>query len=566
MGKYMKVCKKNILILAAAFLCGAIYSQNNAVQENGAEAVEEIFLPDVSTVISGGAPKVGKSAISDFTDVLPSADKQVDYVIPELPETSESGTLNSDSVLQVAPEKTIYVEGVAGGGYPGYITGNFKIYRQTGISPFKVEFGHDSANGYAGKSLTSAYSDRETYIAAEKVFKTKRTQLNLGGKFESDNDGLQNKFENISGITKETLSANFDWKMDFENGVGFGFSSDGNWYKRYATVTGTPVTKIEDYAKNIGFLDFLPKGSFWWKNNGFELKFNASYNLAYDLKNALFGYKATSRGDFSVDFSWQDKSETAKIYANAGIVVGNHIGGNDFVVPFCAGTDFSFKNALSSRKITLGFEGGLDSYLLEVSSLENKFKFAVVAAMPEETSDFYGKATMLFPIKDRFTLSAFSEFRKTAFDNGLIEPDYDVKVSVSDIFGQYLFVQDEKTQFNTDINFAVRVGIANISANWKSYWIDVPADEASQFVNAAISLQTENSAFGFDGSFGLSLNPDDDNVPEVDLSVFWRLTPAVRLAVTVDDVVKLISGEEREYAGEYISRSGTVALLVKFFF
>ena len=154
--------KKNTIILAiftAIFTGGILFSQET-------EELDEISLPDVSTVISGGAPKVGKSAISDFSDVLPSSDSETEDFIPRLPETSETGTLNSDAVLKTSPEKSIYVEGLAGGGFPGFIAGNFKIYRETGLSPFVVEFGHESANGYSGRNLSSAYSDLEKFISA----------------------------------------------------------------------------------------------------------------------------------------------------------------------------------------------------------------------------------------------------------------------------------------------------------------------------------------------------------------------------------------------------------------
>jgi hypothetical protein len=63
--------------------------------------------------------------------------------------------------------------------------------------------------------------------------------------------------------------------------------------------------------------------------------------------------------------------------------------------------------------------------------------------------------------------------------------------------------------------------------------------------------------------------PTDSNadiIPIIDMSAFFRLTQAVRLAVSVEDIVKLISGDSRTYAGDYIDRSGSASILVKFFF
>lgn len=552
----MKMCKKLVLFTAAVFACSSVWSQS--------EEIEEISLPDVSTVISGGAPQVGKSAISDFTDVLPSADSRIENILPQLPDSTEAGNLNSDSVVTVAPEKTIYVEGLAGGGYPGFITGNFKIYRQTGYSPFKVEFGHESANGYSGRSLTSAFSDRDTFISADKIFQLKNMKFTLNGKFESTDDGLQDQFDNISGITKENLGGGVAWELQLPKGLCLSAGIDGDWYKRYSTVTGTPDVEIEDYADNVGIFDFDPSFGLSWEYKKFLLTFNSGYGLEYDLKDSFYGARNSSRGNFALGSEW--KNDVMKLYGSVEAVVGNHIGDNSVIVPFTCGIDFGFSSSISSRKITMGFQGGLDSNRVKICDAESAYRFAANRVMPEETSDWYVKASVGLPIKDRFTLTFDGEFRKTAFGNGALMPDYDTDKKLSDLFGQYVFEQEELTQFNTDLNFAFRVGPANISAGWKAFWVDAPELACTQYFSANVTVQNKSGRFGFDGSFGMSANPDDDNTPEIDLSAYCRLTPAVRLAVSTTDVVKLLFGSERDYAGAYISRSGTASLLVKFFF
>lgn len=552
----MKICKKTGLVMLSIVSALCLYAQN-------AEEVEEISLPDVSTVISGGAPKVGKSAVSDFTDVLPSADEKIENVIPQLPEASDAGSLNSDSVVTVAPEKTIYVEGLAGGGYPGYITGNFKIYRQTGYSPFRVEFGHESANGYSGRSLTSAFYDRETFIAAEKTFQLKKSKLELSAAFESDDDGLQNCVEDISSVTKENLGGGVKWETELGKGFGFGAGAEAGWYKRYATVTDSALA-VEEYAENVSFLELNPELYFTWKKENFSSKLSANYGLQYDIKNCLYGDASLNRGDFELSAGW--KNDVISAFASAGVIVGNRIGDNSVVVPFEAGVDFSFASKISSRRITMGMKGGMESEVLKISDAERLYKFSAFSVLPEETSSWFGKIDLALPIKDRFTLTFDGEFKTTAYKNGVIMPDYDSSAAINTIFGQYLYEQKDTTQFNTGLDFAVRIGLLNLSAEWKAFWIDVPALEAKQFAGVRASIQSKSSKFGLEAGAGLSMDPDDDNTPDLDVSAFCRLTPAVRLAVSADDVVKLITGEERDYAGEYISRSGTASVLVKFFF
>jgi len=86
--------------------------------------------------------------------------------------------------------------------------------------------------------------------------------------------------------------------------------------------------------------------------------------------------------------------------------VGDHIGDNDVIVPFNAGIDFGFNSSISSRKILMNIEGGIDSYHPLVRELEKQYWFTAVPCLCEETSDWFGNVGLNLPIKDRFTLNA----------------------------------------------------------------------------------------------------------------------------------------------------------------
>ncbi len=548
--------KSKILISLIVCFSGAfIFAQES-------ENVEEISLPDVSTVISGGAPKVGKSAVSDFSDVLPSSDSEIVMELPTLPDSSDSTSSEKDEIFKASSEKTIYVEGLAGGGFPGFITGNFKIYRETGNSPFVVDFGHEGANGYSGRDLTSSYSDRNTHIAFDKMFKVNKTKLDFKGHFNSEENGLQNKNETISGVTHETLGGSFNFIQMFSDETELGFNASGDWYKRYATVVGT--SDIADYALDVGLLYLEPELYFLWNHKGFSLKTLFCYDFEYDLKNSLDGGSAANRGDFSILLGW--KNDIVNIYGSAGVIVSNYIGDNSVIIPFSAGIDFGFNSSLSSRKIKIDLKGGLDSYRPKIIDFEKRYGFTSASYLAQETSDWFGLCSVLLPIKDRFTLNLNAEFKKSAFENGTVMADYDKKADLNKLFGQYVFIQEELTQFNTNADFSVRLGYFNFSAGWKAFWIDKPSDFGNHFASASFSFQEPKSKFGFKGSAGVSFDSEDDNTPKVDFETFFRLTPAVRLAVSLDDVVKLITDDERKVCGDYISRSGTASVLVKFFF
>ena len=183
--------------------------------------------------------------------------------------------------------------------------------------------------------------------------------------------------------------------------------------------------------------------------------------------------------------------------------------------------------------------------------------------MPTETSDWYGNLSFGIPIKETFTINFDGIFKMTAMGNGTWQPIYDTS---SVLYGQYNFETKDILQVNTVTSCSFRVGIATISAMWQACWGDVPVLGYQNFISAVASVQDTNSRMGIDCSFGMTTDSGSDYTPVINFSAFCRLTQAVRLAVSVDDVLKLILGDSRTYAGEYIGRSGSAALLIKFFF
>lgn len=551
--------KINKILSSALIFCIAAgsYAQNNASD------VEEISLPDVSTVISGGAPKVGKSAVPDYSKVLPESNKN-QQVLPQLPETSDvQSSADSIQLKGDVPQKQIYAEGIAGGGYPGYIIGDFSIYRQSGRNPFRIDFGHETANGYSGNSLSSGFFDRNTYIVANKTFSYEKMDLEFTGKYENRANGLQDKCDFISDVAQDKIEGNIDWRVKFNDSFSLNTKINGDWYKRYPVITGD-FYEIEDYAASVGIIDFNPCSVFTWKNKkNFYASVLAEYNLEYDTKDSFYDTRTINRGNFGFALGWNNDS--VKLYGSSSVIIGNETGNHPVVVPFTAGADFSLKNGLSSRKILISAKGGIDSYLPKVEALERFYKFSAVQAMPAETSDWLGSLDVSIPLKDMFTFNAKGEFRSTAYDNGTYHPVYDIDKDHPD-FGQYTYIEDSMTQFNSDLSVGFTYKILNIVAGWKNHWFDIPELCDRTELIFAISILDKKARFGFDGQFKEGFSSSNDKCPEVDLSVFFRLTKAVRLAVAATDVVKLWSGYERDYAGQYIQRSGTASVLVKFFF
>ncbi|MDY4153167.1 MAG: hypothetical protein SOX89_06305, partial [Treponema sp.] len=96
-----KFCRK--VLFCSILIFGFAFAQEaENVEEN------EITLPDVSTVIYGGAIKVGKSAVPDYSQILASDEKDSEVLKIELPysENQNENTLKAEA-LKVDREKSI---------------------------------------------------------------------------------------------------------------------------------------------------------------------------------------------------------------------------------------------------------------------------------------------------------------------------------------------------------------------------------------------------------------------------------------------------------------------------
>ena len=88
--------------------------------------------------------------------------------------------------------------------------------------------------------------------------------------------------------------------------------------------------------------------------------------------------------------------------------------------------------------------------------------------------------------------------------------------------------------------------------------------------SAAMTAETSEEWFSnieTEEDFDFGLDEDSTSiVPIFNLEGYIKLTQAVSVGAEVTDIIKLVSGTTRTYAGEYITRSGTASVIVKFFF
>ena len=529
-------------------------------EENPSDLENAITLPDVSTEIQGGAPKAGKSAVPDFSRILPT--RQTSELVPRLPEaTAPDSSASRDISLSKTDEKSIYAEGLAGIGYPGFFTGKFSVYNQTGLNPFRITFGHETLNGYASNSLTSGYFDKDTLISAEKTFSFEKGKFVADGLYNSRTNGLQNTFANISDVTKDLMGVGGKINLALPNGFAFDSKIKGSWYRRYGNVVGSPETEIPSYLENVSLMTLTPQAGFSYGYKGFFAGTELEYRGDYDIVDS-FEKSVNHRFEGGLYAGWEN--DFMHLSASGDLVFGSQTGDNPVIVPFEVAGDFSLPLSFSVRPLKIGVKGGLDSYLPEISVLEMENTFTSFEAIPGESSDWLVALDLSLPVKEIFTFGFSGEFRNTAFGNGTWTGDYDIEKNF--VCGQYLYSQKEMTQVNTKTSLSFNTKAGVFGAEWQSAWADKSANQFSQFVKATYSFQTKNSFFTLDTSVGFTPDSDRDNIPFVDFEAALKVSSAVRLAFNGTDIVKLISGNSREYAGNFISRSGNVGLVAKFVF
>lgn len=529
--------KYKILLGSILFFSSAVLSAQN------------IELPDVTTVISGDTVKAGKDALSDFNDVLVKPDNS-GKVVPVLPDVDAPGVSEVSTDSNQSGEKSIYAEGLIGGGYPSLFTGNFSVFRLSGDSPFKLSFEHNSAIGYGNHSLTEGYSDRTTVLQVEKYFQKNQFNWGFNGAYSALANGLQNHYAGVTALNQDTYEGNGSFLWNMNKGFSLGFDTEISFYNRYADVaSGTfPTASV---------IDVSPDLLFGWRGNGFTAGFTAQYWFESDLNNTVSNEK-TNRGMFDLSLNWEN--DVVKVGGNGGVIVGNRLNDNAVVPEFNIGVESSLPVYFSNRHLTFAVKGGLDSKMNKIGELEKNYKFSALTVQPEETSDWYGLLDFSIPVKDSFTGAVKFEYRQTAFGNGCWMPDTD-----NNSKNLFTYSAKDLQQFNSDLSLTYHYKIFSITGQWKSYWLDVPALTSAYQLGLDVNIQSENSKWGVDANILFNLSSENP-FPVVNLDGFVRLTPAVRLVVSVEDMITLVSGNERVYAGNFITRSGTATVLLKFFF
>ena len=559
--------KKQISKAFLIVLGFSLYAQASGTSSS--DKVEEIELPDVTTVVDGKSFTAGKDSVPDYSAILPENSAPT-VELPQMEGVKTPKNLPENKNRSDKKEKDIYAEGELGAGYPFYFKGDFSIYRASGASPFEVNFNHESSEGFSHEKSNEGYFSRETSVKGKKSLYGETGKHRAQAEYTMSDDGLQLKSDAYSDMVKHTIRADAgsDWELD--NGILISYGAEGAWFNRYGEI-------MKDSAKNGNFLDSTkildmnPYLGFGWQGEEFRAKLTGFYTLQANLggKDNLLeaedssSSERTHRGEFTLDLSWEHDFIT--LGADGSVIIGNAIGDNAALPAFTGRIDLKFDSLFDNRFITIEGRGGLASYQEKLRDLENKYKFSVCPALPSETSDWFGKLNLVFPILTSFEAKTGFEFKKTAFDNGVWEALYtDDGVNQA---GVYSVTTKKRTEFNTNLGLFADFSPFKAGVEWKSFWKDVPSLEDGQKIRLSFEYQSLDAKWNAGVSGTEALGENADKCPDISGFMGVRLAPALSLAFEVNDVIKLCHGTKRDYAhSAFITTSGNAVLLVKFQF
>ncbi|MCR5725692.1 MAG: hypothetical protein K6G80_11465 [Treponema sp.] len=538
---------------------------------------EKIELPDVTTVVTGDTLTAGKEAIPDYSVVLPSADSGV-IELPSLekpePQAAAPSTVYSGSV---SAEKNVYAEGQIGGGFPFLFLGDFAIYRATGDAPFSLTFNHRSAEDFASNKAKDGFFARTTAVGAVQSLHTDHTKNTFSASYDTADYGLQSLSAPYFDMVNHTISLTEDSTFLLPHGWFINLGGGAHWYNRFGgTSTESSKTSaseaLDDVAAHTISLDVQPHFGFGWKNDLFAAGFASSYQLQVNLGDGsnLYTYdgstyrNATHRGEF--DLNAAITTRHVVIRGKTGIVVGSALGKPALVAPFTVGTDLFIPfDESSNRDVTLSLEGGLESRQQTLRELEKLYRYSYLNVLPSETTDWYGKTALSVPLFESLTFDAAAELRKTAFENGVWTVSYTEDYDAAS--GLYCFSQENRTDLATKTGISFDWKSIAWTAVWEAHWMDVPALCEKHALCLSAVYQSSADRCTVSVGWKQALGKDSDKAPDVGAGLAVRVSGALRLALEVNDIVKLCANTTRTYAhSAYKKESGSAALLVKFQF
>lgn len=500
-----------------------------------AASKDEIYIPDLTTVIEDSSevliPEINLELSAEIE--VPEGTFSGNVLLPE-PEKKEEV---KEEVSEIVIPRPLVLEGALGAGWPGLFKGNLSLHSGDENNPDYLNAAYSTMKHYAGENQYLGHYDSNLMVSGEKVFSDEKNICQIKGRFIDLENGLQNQCEESSFYNRTSFSGEVNYSRKLPKGFIFNTAFSGDYFIRNS-----------DRINDKQFVKLFPEIQFLWTYKNFQASILGNYEYLNGLNSE------THRGVTALELTWQNKN--VMLLGNIGAVFGNRIGSQPVQAPFKLKTDVHFP--VKKSEMVLSLEGGMSSESTNVISLEQNYSYAAFTALPSEVSDWYGILNFYLPVKSAISINLNTEYRKTAFGNGFVQPVYE-DLSIKN--GLYGFDAFDRQLIKVSGWVSYNYKSISLSGGWKSYFDFVPETEgpASIFVNASY----DGNRFGALGDFSFPILAVD-YAPLINLEGSVKINSDLRIALCIDDTVKLLNGKNRICAGKYVSRSGSASLLVKY--
>lgn len=538
----IKLQSKKILFLLILCIANYVFSQTTE------QSIDTIDIPDVSTTIGGIEIPVDKDAIPDFTLILPESEP--DFLLTlELPnpDITEFDATNEDDIGEEIIPSTIALEGVIGGGYPGYFLGEFSIFENTGKSPFEIQFLHEAQSGFGSEPSSEGYNKSNTSIFGQ-ITALFADNYSLAGSawYDTGSVGLQGKTPELYLAVQQFVGAKLLFDISLPAFWSLDFYADASFANRYLGFITTPVinipTDFDVFTTNAGF-------SLDWTPAFIDLNLDATYRYSrLDAQSVVSNHRV----NFDVGVAVPIK-DVLTLAGKIGLVYVKDLS-IPVLVPFSIIVDFT------PPYMNLSFFGGMKTEQTDIAYLQKHYPFAHLPNALYEQSEWFVNLDTTIPFFKNFTAKGVLSFETTSFDQGRLLPNYTSPNATSQMYDssvRNLFI------FDSDLGISGEFGMFGFSIGWDAAWFDVLPEENAH------ELYLTGSVTSSQGLWGVQLGITEafgDYVPDVSFSAFYNIAPSFQLELKLTDAIKLFSGKTRTDAGHFVTDSGYIALFAKLYF
>lgn len=554
-----------------------------------AVSAQEVYIPDITTVIAGEELEVAEEALPEYSASLPQR-PPVSLEPPQPAPEPVAPALEPlpPSVVELAnslPQQQFFVEGLIAPAWPLGLVSHFQVYTE-GAAPFRLDFGYGVVGGYGLETTEDGFFHNKSLLSVEKTFLPGRARLHIAGTYQSMDNGLQGQSLIFDDINRRGAGAQVDMEFPLPQGFSLGADLPLGWYNRYAGFSSTVGRTQVNRGVAVSILQLTPRLKATWSTAAYQ-SFPSSH--LFDLGLALgWGYTASldpevvlsqNRMHLELSAAWRWNS-ALKVQGDLSLVSFPSGSGADDVrllLPFSLGVEWS--PAAGGDSVSRGTDlklfarGGLESRPVSYLELEQREVFVNLPAKSlikeGEQSDWFFTAGARLPLAPQLSLDLAADFKQSALGNNVLTGDYSAGINGDTGLFAGAFVA--RTAFATQGAVTMELNSFLMRAGWRGNWLYVPAWLPPHCI--FLSLGYNASSEGWNGAFrwGGEVKADfgihgPDNVPELGAMAYFKPVENLRLALEVRDMVKLFSGRQRVLVEPYVKESGSVSLSLQFRF